>query len=80
MIDKERSHDLYFCEGSSNKVYNMQLIERDDGWNVAYQYGKRHNVSNRGIKFFENVLYSEASKAYAKLLDSKLKKGYTLTE
>src|SRR6266481_7549028 len=42
--------ELYFRQGSSDKVYHLQLENVDDRWSVQAQWGRRGSALQRGIK------------------------------
>jgi bifunctional non-homologous end joining protein LigD len=71
---------LYFCEGSSDKVYHAQLKEADGGWIVNFQYGRRGSTLATGTKTAAAVAYETAKKAYDKLVKEKMGKGYSTGE
>jgi bifunctional non-homologous end joining protein LigD len=72
----QESINLFFQEGSSDKVYNAELTEQSEGWVVNFAYGRRGNSLNTGTKTKEPVAYDVAKKAYDKLVKSKMAKGY----
>lgn len=67
--------DLYFQEGSSDKVYYAQLFQDSTGYGVYFKYGRRGGNMTEGYKV-EGVSELAARKEYDKLVNSKLKKGY----
>ena len=67
--------DLWYREGNSDKVYHLELLERDGLYTVNYAYGRRGNALNTGSKV-SNVGMSDARKAYNKILSEKTGKGY----
>lgn len=68
---------LFYKEGSSDKVYNVQLVEKDSGeYAVNFQYGLRGSTLTTGSKI-ETDDQSKAKKEYDKLVKSKTAKGYT---
>lgn len=68
---------LYMTEGSSDKEYHAQLVEKDGGWVVNFQYGRRGKALKSGTKTASPVAYVLAAKEYDKLIAEKTKKGYT---
>lgn len=67
---------LYYKEGSSDKVYNVDLVPVGNAFNVEFRYGRRGgtlNVSNKNTSPLARV---EAEKMMAKILKEKLGKGY----
>jgi bifunctional non-homologous end joining protein LigD len=74
---KTESTTLYFCEGSSDKIYQAELMPSGQGWKVNFAYGRRGNALQTGTKTIEPVSYNSARSIYLKLLASKRAKGYT---
>ena len=72
----EESIDLYFQEGSSDKVYRIQLKEEPAGWTVNFQYGRRGTSLTTGTKTAKPVPYVNAKKIYTKIVNEKADKGY----
>lgn len=71
-----KSASLYFKEGSSDKVYHATVEERDGGYVVNFQYGRRGGHMTTGSKTDGPVSPEEAVKVWQKLVNSKLAKGY----
>jgi bifunctional non-homologous end joining protein LigD len=71
--------NLYFTQGSSDKIYQVQLNgnAHDDAWVVNFQYGRRGHALVSGTKTKVPISFDKAKKAYNKLVSSKLAKGYT---
>ena len=67
---------LSYQEGASDKVYNAEIIENQDGFLVNFAYGRRGNTLVTGTKTKESVTYDLAKKTYDKLVKSKTSKGY----
>lgn len=67
---------LFFTEGNSDKVYEVDLCETNDLYVVNFRYGRRGNNLREGTKTVFPVSYEEAEKIYNKLIWSKEKKGY----
>lgn len=78
-MSEPKSINLFFTEGSSDKVYNAQLEQRADGWAVAFQYGRRGKPLTAGEKG-TGLDYAKAVKIYDKLVGEKVAKGYTEAE
>lgn len=71
-----RSVQLFFQEGSSDKVYHATLIEEDDGsHSVEVEWGRRGSKLSRGRKA-NKVTLAKAEQAYDKLVREKTAKGY----
>ena len=69
---------LAFQEGSSDKVYFLQLVEESGKYRVDFQYGRRGSTLNTGTKIAD-VDLATAQKAYNKVKDEKTGKGYQVT-
>jgi bifunctional non-homologous end joining protein LigD len=70
------SVDLRFQQGSSDKVYNAELVEDGMGWSVNFAYGRRGSSLTTGSKTKGPVHYGKAKMVYDKLVSSKTAKGY----
>lgn len=75
MIKEQAS--LYFSEGSSDKEYHAQIVERDGGFVVNFQYGRRGSALAAGTKTALPVSFDAAKKVFDKLVKEKTSKGYT---
>ena len=63
---------------NTDKVYIIRILERDDGWIVLAKYGKRGRAHNTSIKpTTGSTTFIEANHIFDRLLEQKLKKGYT---
>lgn len=71
---------LYFCEGSSDKEYHIQLEEAAGGWVINFQYGKRGSTLKSDTKTAVAVDYDTAKKAYDKLVKRQMGNGYSTGE
>jgi predicted DNA-binding WGR domain protein len=67
---------LYFQEGTSDKVYEIDLCESGDGFLVNFRYGRRGASLKEGTKTIFPVPLPEAEKVFAALESEKRKKGY----
>jgi len=74
---QDESISLSFREGSSDKVYNASLIQKDSGWLVNFAYGRRGKPLKHGTKTAAPLPYDQAKRAYDKLVGEKTSKGYT---
>ena len=72
--------NLYYKQGGSDKVYQAQLVERNGGWVVNFQYGRRGSTLTSGTKTATPIEYAKAKSAYDKLVAEKKGKGYTEAE
>ncbi|WP_439130947.1 WGR domain-containing protein [Polaribacter sp.] len=68
---------LYFFEGKSDKVYEVDICENQDLFVVNFRYGRRGANLREGTKTVFPVGYEEAVKIFDKLIESKEKKGYS---
>lgn len=69
---------LYFKQGTSDKVYEVDLCDTGDSlYVVNFRYGRRDGNLKDGTKTVFPVSYDEAVKIFDKLVESKTKKGYT---
>jgi bifunctional non-homologous end joining protein LigD len=68
--------ELFFQEGSSDKVYNATLVDEGDGkFSVLVEWGRRHGPLNKGSKAVK-APREKAEKELAKVIHEKTKKGY----
>lgn len=72
-----KSIKLFFQEGNSDKVYEIDLLESgDDAYVVNFRYGRRGASLKEGTKTVFPVPLAEAEKVFKALEDEKRKKGY----
>lgn len=71
-----RQTKLAFLEGSSDKVYEVDLCETGDKFTVNFRYGRRGAELKEGTKTPSAVGLEEAEKIFQKLVDEKTRKGY----
>src|SRR5688572_11347231 len=68
---------LVYREGSSDKVYEVDLCEVGDGsYVVNFRYGRRGASLKEGVKTASPVPLAAAEKVFQDLVSSKTKKGY----
>jgi bifunctional non-homologous end joining protein LigD len=79
-MSEPRSITLYNREGSSDKVYQVQLEAADGGFVVNYANGRRGSPLKSGTKTTSPVDYDAATKIYDKLVKKKMSDGYTEAE
>jgi bifunctional non-homologous end joining protein LigD len=72
-----KSVSLFFQEGTSDKEYHIQLEETKGGHVVNFQYGRRGGNLKSDTKTLVPVSIGAAEQIYAKLLNEKLRKGYS---
>lgn len=68
---------LYYKDGSSDKVYQAQIEEKDGGYLVNFQYGRRGSTLTAGTKTKDPIDLEKAEKTFATLVKEKNAKGYT---
>jgi bifunctional non-homologous end joining protein LigD len=71
--------ELYFRQGSSDKVYHLQLENVDDKWSVQAQWGRRGSALQNDVKA-NGVPYEEAKRVYDRILREKTGKGYQIAQ
>lgn len=71
-----KSVALYFQEGSSDKVYNVALLESGSGYVVNFSFGRRGTALATGTKTQSPVNLEAANKIFDKLVKEKSSKGY----
>jgi predicted DNA-binding WGR domain protein len=75
LVDKAR---LVFQQGKSDKVYEVDLCEVEDGtYVVNFRYGRRGATLREGTKTATPVGLDKARAIFDKLVASKTTKGYT---
>jgi len=72
------SIELAYQSGSSDKVYNVQLIEDKGSYRVDFQYGRRGSTLALGCKI-DGADKAAAKKVYDKLVAEKTGKGYQVS-
>jgi bifunctional non-homologous end joining protein LigD len=73
---KEESVNLFYREGSSDKVYHAYLKQDGSGYRVTFAYGRRGTSLTPGTKTTLPVAYGKAKAIYDKLVSEKKGKGY----
>lgn len=68
---------LYYKDGSSDKVYHAQIEQKDSGYIVNFQYGRRGSTLTAGTKTKDPVDLEKAEKTFQSLIKEKTAKGYT---
>lgn len=68
--------NLYYKQGASDKVYQVQIVEEGDGFLVNFQYGRRGAGLMSGTKTNDPVPEAQALKIFQQLVNSKKAKGY----
>ncbi len=67
--------ELFFQEGSSDKIYTATLVEEGGLFSVNVEWGRRNSPLNTGKKAV-NVPLAKAEKAFDKVVHEKTSKGY----
>lgn len=70
-----QSTQLFFQEGTSDKLYHATIVEDGGAYTVQVQWGRRGAKLNEGHKALR-VSRAEAEKTFAKLVREKTGKGY----
>src|SRR5258705_5025085 len=71
--------ELYFRQGSTDKVYHLQLENAQARWSVQAQWGRRGSTLQSDIKVSDTT-YEEARRVYDRLLREKTGKGYQIAQ
>ena len=67
---------LHYQEGTSDKVYEVDLCQIEQAYVVNFRYGRRGTTLKEGVKTTQPVPEAEAQKVFNQLVSSKVKKGY----
>ncbi len=68
---------LSYCEGTSDKVYQVTIEPHEGGYVVNFAFGRRGTTLQTGTKTQAPVDLPVAQKMYDKLVKEKTAKGYT---
>src|SRR5258705_8150365 len=71
--------ELYFRQGSTDKVYHLQLENAQARWSVQAQWGRRGSTLQSDIKVSDTT-YEDAKRVYDRLLREKTGKGYQIAQ
>ena len=71
--------ELYFRQGSSDKVYQLQLENVESQWTVHAQWGRRGSALQSDVRA-SGVSYEEAKRVYDRILREKTGKGYKISQ
>lgn len=70
-------NSLFYRDGSSDKVYHIQIVDLgDSSYKVNFQYGRRGSTLKQESKTATGVALEEAQKIYGKIIKEKMAKGY----
>jgi bifunctional non-homologous end joining protein LigD len=72
----EKSAHLWSTKGGADKLYNLFLRPKADGWAVDYTNGKRGGTMASGTKTEKPVSYEAALKLFESTVRAKTKDGY----
>lgn len=72
--------NLYYKEGSSDKVYHATLEKDGSGYVVNFAYGRRGNTLQTGTKTSTPTSLENATKVFNKIVNEKMAKGYRPVE
>jgi len=76
-----RKARLFFKEGKSDKVYEVDLCRLSQGrYVVNFRYGRRGSNLREGTKTTEPVDRQQAEEIYDSVVVSKINKGYQDTD
>jgi predicted DNA-binding WGR domain protein len=67
---------LIYQQGSSDKIYEIDLCQLGDRYVVNFRYGKRGTTLKEGAKTIQPVAQNEAQKVFDKLVETQIQKGY----
>lgn len=67
---------LVFSQGSSDKVYEAEILAVKEGYRVEFRYGRRGQALRAGTKTKAPVSLDKARAVFEKLVQSKTSKGY----
>lgn len=76
VLAKSGTASLFFKEGSSDKVYHVDLVKNGTAYDVVFRYGRRGGTLNIGNKNTSPITLNAAETMMVKLLKEKLGKGY----
>lgn len=70
---------LYYCSGSSDKVYHAELLQAEsgDGYLVNVAWGRRGSTLQTASKTVKPLSLEKAKAIYDKLVNEKMSKGYS---
>ena len=78
-VKKTETIELYFQQGSSDKVYHLQLESVEERWSVHAQWGRRGSALQSDAKV-SGVAYEEAKRVYDRIIREKTGKGYRIAQ
>jgi bifunctional non-homologous end joining protein LigD len=78
-VKQTETIELYFQQGSSDKVYHLQLETAEEQWSVKAQWGRRGSALQSDTKV-GGVAYEEAKRVYDRIVREKTAKGYQIAQ
>ena len=78
-VKETETIELYFQQGSSDKVYHLQLESTEEQWSVNAQWGRRGSALQSDAKV-SSVAYEEAKRVYDRIIREKTGKGYRIAQ
>ena len=78
-VKETETIELYFQQGSSDKVYHLQLESVKDQWSVNAQWGRRGSALQSDTKV-SSAAYEEAKRVYDRIVREKTGKGYRIAQ
>jgi bifunctional non-homologous end joining protein LigD len=78
-VKETETIELYFQQGSSDKVYHLQLESVGEQWSVNAQWGRRGSSLQSDAKV-SSVAYEEAKRVYNRIIREKTGKGYRIAQ
>ena len=78
-VKETETIELYFQQGSSDKVYHLQLESVEEQWSVNAQWGRRGSALQSDTKV-SSVAYEEAKRVYDRIIREKTGKGYRIAQ
>jgi bifunctional non-homologous end joining protein LigD len=78
-VKETETIELYFQQGSSDKVYHLQLEGDEEQWTVKAQWGRRGSALQSDTKV-NGVAFEEAKRLYDRIIREKTGKGYRIAQ
>ncbi len=78
-VKETEAIELYFQQGSSDKVYHLQLESVGEQWSVNAQWGRRGSALQSDTKV-SSVAFDEAKRVYDRIIREKTGKGYRIAQ
>jgi bifunctional non-homologous end joining protein LigD len=78
-VKETETIELYFQQGSSDKVYRLQLEGVEEQWMVNAQWGRRGSALQSDTKV-NGVAFEDAKRLYDRIIREKTGKGYRIAQ